>query len=84
MTDYIDEIKEVLRLSSDLTEEQMAQISNDTNMTEIGLDSLSLVEAVIELESRFKIQIDLHEDWMEDEVITINGLNKMINEKLND
>jgi acyl carrier protein len=83
MIDYTEEIKSVLRLSSDLTEEEMSKVTGDTNIASLGIDSLSLVEAVIELEKKFKIDIELDGPWMDELVLTINGLNEMINGKLN-
>lgn len=82
MVDYTNEIKSILRDSSDLSEEEMAAVGNDVNIASLGIDSLSLVEAIIELEKRFKIDIEIGGAWMEDAVVTINEINKLINEKL--
>lgn len=83
MTDYTNEIKKILRDSSDFTEEEMEAVTNDTNIASLGIDSLSLVEAIIELEKRFKIDIELNGAWMEEVDLSINKINEMINEKLN-
>lgn len=83
MIDYTNEIKSVLRNSSDLTEEEMAAVSNDTNIASLGIDSLSLVEAIIELETKFKVDIELGGAWMDEADITVNQINKIINEKIN-
>ena len=82
MVDYTNEIKSILRISSDLTEEQMAAVSNDVNIASLGIDSLSLVEAIIEMEKKFKVDIELAGPWMDDADISINQINKMISEKL--
>lgn len=83
MIDYTSEIKSIIRNSSDLTEEQMDAVGRDVNIADLGIDSLSLVEAVIELEKKFKVDIELGGAWMEELSITIDDINKMINEKLN-
>lgn len=83
MVDYTEDIKRVIGNASDLSEDEMTKISNDANIASMGLDSLSLVEAIIELENKFKIEIELGGAWMEESVVTINEINKIINEKLN-
>lgn len=83
MIDYTNEIKSILRDSSDLTVEQMAVVDNDTNIAGLGIDSLSLVEAIIELERKFKVDIELGGAWMDEADITVNEINRMINEKIN-
>jgi len=82
MIDYTSKIRGILKDSSDLTEEQMNEVSLDTNIAKLGIDSLSLVEAIIEMEKHFKIDIELSGPWMDETDITINEINKMINEKL--
>jgi acyl carrier protein len=82
MIDYTNEIKSILRSSSDLTEEQMAAVSNDTDIASLGIDSLSLVEAIIEIEKKFKVDIELSGPWMDEVDISVNQINKMICEKL--
>ena len=82
MIDYTKEIKDILRYSSDLTEEEMSQVTNDTNIASLGIDSLSLVEAIIEMEKKFKIDIDINGSWMEEVDLNVNQINKMIHEKL--
>jgi acyl carrier protein len=82
MVDYTSEIKSILRNSSDLTLEQMDAVANDTNIASLGIDSLSLVEAIIEMEKKFKLDIELGGPWMDEANISINDINKMINEKI--
>lgn len=82
MIDYTKEIKDILRYSSDLTEEEMSQVTNDTNIASLGIDSLSLVEAIIEMEKKFKIDIDINGSWMEEVDLNVNQINNMIHEKL--
>lgn len=83
MVDYTEEIKSILRDSSDLTKEQMAAVDNDVNIASLGIDSLSLVEAIIELERKFKVDIELGGAWMDEAEVTVNEINRMINTKLN-
>jgi len=82
MIDYTEQIKKIISECSDLSEEQMSSISADTNISELGLDSLDLVEAVIAVEREFDCYIEISGNWMEDAQITINSLNKILNEKL--
>lgn len=82
MVDYTAEIKSILKDSSDMSAEEMDAVSNDTNVAGLGIDSLSLVEAIIEMEKKFKVDIELNGPWMDEANITINDINKMINEKL--
>lgn len=83
MIDYTNEIKSILRESTDFTVDEMAAVSNDENIAALGIDSLSLIEAVIEIERKFKIDIEIGGAYMDEAVISINDINKMINEKLN-
>lgn len=83
MVDYTEEIKSILRDSSDLTVEEMAAVDNDVNIASLGIDSLSLVEAIIELERKFKVDIELGGAWMDEANITVNEINRMINAQLN-
>jgi len=83
MTDYIKVIKDILQESTNLTDAEMDKITSDANIAVLGMDSLDLVEAILALEKEFGIDIEISGDWMEDAVITIDGLNKIINEKLN-
>jgi len=83
MTDYIKVIKDILQESTNLTDAEMDKITSDANIANLGMDSLDLVEAILALEKEFGIDIEISGDWMEDAVITIDGLNKIINEKLN-
>lgn len=82
MIDRTEQIRQVLMDSSDLTERDMESMTNDSNIRDFGIDSLSLVEAIIELEHMFNIEIDNSGPWMEEAELTVNGINKMINEKL--
>ena len=83
MIDYTNEIRNIMKDSSDLTEEQMSAVTNDTNIADLGIDSLSLVEVIIELERVFKIDIEIGGVWTDQTNITINEINRVINEKLN-
>lgn len=82
MIDYTTEIKSILRESTDFTVDEMAAISNDANIAGLGIDSLSLIEAVIEIERKFKIDIEIGGAYMDEADLSINDINKMINEKL--
>ena len=83
MIDYTEEIKNVISEASDLTVEQLKTITNDTNIANLGIDSLSLVEIIIELEKKFNVEIELGGAWMEEAEVTIDEINRIINEKLN-
>lgn len=82
MIDYTKEIREILKYCSDLPESKMDSVSDDENIGNLGIDSLALVEAIIEIEKKFDIEIDIHGSWMEEVDLNINQINKMINEKL--
>ena len=82
MIDYTNEIRSALIYSSDFTEEEMAKVSPDANIADLGIDSLSLVEAIIDIEKKFKVDIELSGPWMDEADISSNQINKMINEKL--
>ena len=82
MIDYTKEIREILKYCSDLPESEMDSVSDDENIGNLGIDSLALVEAIIEIEKKFDIEIDIHGSWMEEVDLNINQINKMINEKL--
>lgn len=81
MKDYTNIIREVLKDASGLTDTDMASMTNDKNISDFGIDSLSLVEAVIGLESEFGIDIDVS-GARDTSGLTVNDLNAIINEKL--
>ena len=81
MKDYTSIIREVLKEAGDLTDADMASMTNDKNISDFGIDSLSLVEAVIGLESEFGTDIDVS-GARDTSGITVNDLNAIINEKL--
>ena len=83
MTDYTKVIKTILQESTNLSDSEMDKITSDANIASLGMDSLDLVEAVLALEKEFGVDIEISGDWMEDAIITIENLNKIINEKLN-
>lgn len=83
MVDYRDDIRNVIKSCSDLTLEQIIELGDDINVTKLGLDSLALVEAIIEIEKKFNIVIELGGAWMEELEITVNVLNTILNEKIN-
>ena len=81
MKDYTNIIREVLKDASGLTDADMTSMTNDKNISDFGIDSLSLVEAVIGLESEFGIDIDVS-GARDTAGLTVNDLNTIINEKL--
>jgi len=83
MIDYTSDIKEILRLNTDVTEEQLNSLTFDTNINSLGIDSLELVESIIEIEKKFHIDIEIGGAWMEELIVTIGDLNKTINEQVN-
>lgn len=82
MIDYTKDIKNSLLESSDLTEDEINVLSNDTNITSLGVDSLSLVEMIISLEDKFKVEIDLGGAWETHTAVTINDINEILNKAL--
>lgn len=87
MIDYTNDIRDVIKESSDLKPDELSKMTNDSSITELGIDSLSLVEVMITLEKKYNIEInpedvggDLRNQNMD---LTINELNTIINKKLN-
>lgn len=71
--EIINKIKKIIsKYSFDLSD-------NDDNLLEVGIDSLSLVEILIDLESEFDIEIDLVDKDIDDN-FTINFLCEIIEE----
>ncbi|HNX13619.1 MAG TPA: acyl carrier protein [Oscillospiraceae bacterium] len=54
-----------------------SKITNETIMTDLGIDSLDITELVMDLENEYKIEIELAED-----IKTVADLANVIEEKI--
>lgn len=56
---------QTIKLISEALETDTAAITRDTNLDELGIDSMKLTEVIMDLEELFDIRIDLNaaESW---------------------
>lgn len=67
----IEIVKAVLELSEDI------EIENDTDLQELGLDSMTCVEIVVNLEEEFGVTID-EEDLLVENMSSIDALVRLV------
>lgn len=87
MKDFKNEIKEIVQECSDITAAELERLSEDSNLKDFGIDSLSLVEVIYMIEDKYNIVIDPED--IDDVVkpfhnmsISINVLNEILNKKI--
>jgi acyl carrier protein len=86
MIDHTETIKRIIGECSDLCKEEIDTITAEDNLNAFDIDSLSLVEIIFMLEKEFSIDIDVGDidgstDKLQKSKLTLDVLNKVINEK---
>lgn len=71
-------IKNIIIEILKLDEEQAMGLREDTNLIELGLDSLSSVEIVVNLEDKFNIMID-DDELLVENMASIDLLTDLVN-----
>lgn len=69
----LEKIKEIVGTVLELDEVQIEKINIDSDLLELGLDSLNAIEVIVNLESEFDIEVE-DEDLMIDNLSTIDLL----------
>ena len=72
-----DRIKEIIVTVLELSEDDAKQITEDTDLLEYGLDSMTCVEMVVNLEEEFGITVD-EEDLLVENMSTISKIKDLI------
>ncbi len=72
-----DKIKEIVVTVLELSEDDAEQITEDTDLLEYGLDSMTCVEVVVNLEEEFGITVD-EEDLLVENMSTIGKIKDLI------
>ncbi len=73
----LEKIKEIVGTVLELDEVQIEKINIDSDLLELGLDSLNAIEVIVNLESEFDIEVE-DEDLMIDNLSTIDLLCNLI------
>ena len=72
-----DRIKEIIVTVLELSEDDAKQITEDTDLLEYGLDSMTCVEMVVNLEEEFGITVD-EEDLLVENMSTITRIKDLV------
>ncbi len=72
-----DKIKEIVVTVLELSEDDAEQITEDTDLLEYGLDSMTCVEVVVNLEEEFGITVD-EEDLLVENMSTIGKIKDLV------
>lgn len=72
-----DKIKEIVVTVLELSEDDAEQITEDTDLLEYGLDSMTCVEVVVNLEEEFGITMD-EEDLLVENMSTIGKIKDLV------
>lgn len=73
----LEKIKEIVGTVLELDEVQIEKINIDSDLLELGLDSLNAIEVIVNLESEFDMEVE-DEDLMIDNLSTIDLLCNLI------
>jgi acyl carrier protein len=72
-----DRIKEIIVTVLELSEDDAKQITEDTDLLEYGLDSMTCVEMVVNLEEEFGITVG-EEDLLVENMSTISKIKDLV------
>lgn len=72
-----EQIKEIVGTVLELEESQVDALTEDTDLLEIGLDSMTCVEIVVNLEAEFDITVE-EEDLLVENMATIALLEELV------
>lgn len=72
-----EQIKEIVGTVLELEESQVDALTEDTDLLEIGLDSMTCVEIVVNLEAEFGITVE-EEDLLVENMATIALLEELV------
>ena len=72
-----EQIKEIVGTVLELEESQVDALTEDTDLLEIGLDSMTCVEIVVNLEAEFNITVE-EEDLLVENMATIALLEELV------
>ncbi len=72
-----EKLKEIVAAVLELSEDEAEKLDPDTDLLSLGLDSMTCVEVVVNLEEEFDITID-EEDLLVENMSTIALLQKLV------
>lgn len=72
-----EKLREIVARVLELSEEQAEDLDRDTDLMELGLDSMTCVEVVVNLEDEFGITVD-EEDLLVENMSTIARLEELV------
>ncbi len=72
-----EKIKEIVVTVLELSQDDADMIDEDTDLTEYGLDSMTCVEVVVNLEEKFGITVE-EEDLLVENMSTIAGIKDLV------
>lgn len=72
-----EKLKEIIGIVLELSEDEVEAIELDTDLLELGLDSMTCVEVVVNLEEEFGITVD-EEDLLVENMSSIQQLIELV------
>lgn len=72
-----EKLREIVARVLELSEEQAEDLDRDTDLMELGLDSMTCVEVVVNLEDEFGITVE-EEDLLVENMSTIARLEELV------
>ncbi len=72
-----EKLKEIVAAVLELSEDEAKNLGSDTDLLELGLDSMTCVEVVVNLEEEFGITVE-EEDLLVENMSTITRLEELV------
>ncbi len=72
-----EKLKEIVAAVLELSEDEAKKLGSDTDLLELGLDSMTCVEVVVNLEDEFGITVE-EEDLLVENMSTITRLEELV------
>ncbi len=72
-----EKLKKIVAAVLELSEDEAKKLGSDTDLLELGLDSMTCVEVVVNLEDEFGITVE-EEDLLVENMSTITRLEELV------
>lgn len=74
----VEKIYKIIEDVLKLTAEEIEKVTEDTDLIEVGMDSLNAIEVVVNIENEFDIQVE-DEDLLLSNISTVRLLQELVN-----
>lgn len=78
VNDMVEKIYKIIEDVLKLTAEEIEKVTEDTDLIEVGMDSLNAIEVVVNIENEFDIQVE-DEDLLLSNISTVRLLQELVN-----